>query len=166
MSPSVKPQRAPQPGRKARPIRVIARNPRARHDYEILATYEAGIVLQGTEVKSLRARRGSILGAFGRVHRGEVFLEGIHIPPYEQGNIHNHDPLRTRKLLMHKQEIRRLIGAVEQKGHTLVPLEIHFKGPTAKVVIALARGKKQHDKREDLKRREAARDMQRALKRG
>ncbi|MFI5206512.1 MAG: SsrA-binding protein SmpB [Gemmatimonadales bacterium] len=147
-------------------MRVIARNPRARHDYEILATYEAGLVLQGTEVKSLRARRGSILGAFGRVHRGEVFLEGIHIPPYEQGNIHNHDPLRTRKLLMHKQEIRRLIGAVEQKGHTLVPLEIHFKGPTAKVVIALARGKKQHDKRDDLKRREAERDMQRALKRG
>lgn len=166
MSASAKPPRAPAQGRKARPVRVIARNPRARHDYEILATYEAGLVLQGTEVKSLRARRGSIVGAFGRVKRGEVFLEGIHIPPYEQGNIHNHDPLRTRKLLMHKQEIRRLIGAVEQKGHTLVPLELHFKGPNAKVVLALARGKKQHDRREELRRREAERDMQRALKRG
>ena len=166
MSAAAKAPRAGRPAGKSRPVKVIARNPRARHDYEILATYEAGLVLQGTEVKSLRARRGSIIGAFGRVRRGEVFLEGIHIPPYEQGNIHNHDPLRTRKLLLHKQEIRRLIGAVEQKGHTLVPLELHFKGPTAKVVLALARGKKQHDKRDDLKRREAERDMQRALKRG
>ncbi len=162
---AVKPPNTPRPGAKPRPIRVIARNPRARHDYEILATYEAGIVLQGTEVKSLRARRGSIIGAFGRVRRGEVFLEGIHIPPYEQGNIHNHDPLRTRKLLMHKKEIRRLIGAVEQKGHTLVPLEIHFKGPTAKVVLALARGKKEHDKRDVLRKRDADREMARALKR-
>lgn len=144
---------------------MILRNPRARHDYEILATYEAGIVLQGTEVKALRARRGSIVGAFARVQRGEVFLEGIHIPPYEQGNIHNHDPLRTRKLLLHKKEIRRLIGAVEQKGHTLVALELHFRGPNAKVVLALARGKQEHDKRDDLRRREAEREMARVLKR-
>lgn len=164
MPQAVKPP-PPRPGAKERPIKVIARNPRARHDYEILHTYEAGMVLRGTEVKTLRAKRGSIVGAFGRVFRGEVFLEGIHIPPYEQGNIHNHEPLRSRKLLMHKSEIRRLIGAVEQKGHTLVPLELHFKGPTVKVVLALARGKKEHDKRDDLRKKEAEREMARVIKR-
>jgi SsrA-binding protein len=143
---------------------VIARNPKARHDYEILHTYEAGLVLQGTEVKTLRAGRGSIVGAFGRVHRGEVWIEGIQIPHYAQGNIHNHEPLRSRKLLMHKREIQRLIGAVQQNGHTLVPLELHFRGPTAKVVIALARGKKEHDKREDLKKREADREVARVFR--
>jgi SsrA-binding protein len=164
--PSVsKPQLTPRPGAKERPIKVIARNPRARHDYEILHTYEAGLVLQGTEVKALRAGRGSIVGAFGRLRRGEVWIEGIQIPPYAQGNIHNHEPLRARKLLLHKREIERLIGAVEQKGHTLVPLELHFKGPNVKVIIALARGKKEHDKRDDLKKREAEREMARALKR-
>ena len=146
-------------------MKVIARNPRARHDFEILHTYEAGIVLQGTEVKALRKGRGSIIGAFGRVHRGEVWIEGLQIPQYEQGNIHNHEPLRSRKLLLHKKEIARLIGAVEQKGNTLVPLELHFRGPTAKVVIALARGKKEHDKRDDLKKREAEREMARAVRR-
>ena len=165
MSAAVKTPNAARPGRKARPVKIIARNPRARHDYEILDTYEAGLVLRGTEVKALRARRGSIVGAFGRVKRGEVFLEGIHIPPYEQGNVHNHDPLRTRKLLLHKQQIRRLIGAVEQKGHTLVPLELHFKGPHAKVILALARGKKQYDRREEIRRREADRELARVLKR-
>lgn len=143
---------------------MIARNPKARHDYEILHTYEAGLVLQGTEVKTLRAGRGSIVGAFGRVHRGEVWIEGIQIPHYAQGNIHNHEPLRSRKLLMHKREIQRLIGAVQQNGHTLVPLELHFRGPTAKVVIALARGKKEHDKREDLKKREADREVARVFR--
>jgi SsrA-binding protein len=161
----VKPRQPPSGSAKERPIKVIARNPRARHDYEILHTYEAGLVLQGTEVKTLRQGRGSIVGAFGRVRGGEVWLEGIHIPPYAQGNIHNHDPLRTRKLLMHRGEIRRLIGAVEQKGHTLVPLELHFRGPHAKIVLALARGKKSHDKRETLRRRDAEREMARVVKR-
>ena len=165
MSATSKVSRAPQQGAKERPIKVIARNPRARHDYEILHTFEAGVVLRGTEVKALRAGRGSIIGAFGRVHREEVWLEGIQIPPYEQGNIHNHDPLRSRKLLLHKREIRRLIGAVEQKGHTLVPLELHFRGPHVKVVLALARGKKEHDKRDDLRKREAEREMARVIKR-
>ena len=163
--PATKRSTAPPAGEKERPIKVIARNPKARHDYEILHTYEAGIVLRGTEVKTLRAGRGSIVGAFGRLHRGEVWLEGIHIPPYEMGNVHNHDPLRSRKLLMHRQEIRRLIGAVEQKGHTLVPLELHFRGQLAKVVLALARGKKEHDKRDDLRKREAEREMARAVRR-
>ena len=155
----------PKSGVKERPIKVIARNPRARHDYEILHTYEAGLVLQGTEVKALRKGRASIIGAFGRLRKGEVWIEGIQIPPYEQGNIHNHEPLRARKLLLHKQEINRLIGAVEQKGHTLVPLELHFKGPTVKVVIALGRGKKEHDKRDDLKKREHDREIARVLRR-
>ncbi len=161
----MKPSRAPRAGAKERPIKVIARNPRARHDYEILHTYVAGLVLKGTEVKALRAGRGSIVGAFGRLQDGEVWLAGLHIPPYEQGNVHNHDPLRTRKLLMHRQEIRRLIGAVEQKGHTLVPLELHFSGPTVKVVLALARGKKEHDRRDDIRKRDAEREMARAVRR-
>ncbi len=165
MHPVLTTQPKPRTPRKARPSRTIARNPRARHDYEILETFEAGLVLQGTEVKTLREGRGSLIGAFGRVRRGEVWLEGINIPPYEAGNRYNHDPLRTRKLLLHRREIRRLIGSVEQKGCTLVPLELVFRGPHAKVVIALARGKKEHDKREDLRRREAEREMARAVRR-
>ena len=151
--------------RKERPHRIVARNPRARHEYEILDTWEAGLVLQGTEVKSLRAGRGSLIGAFGRVRRGEVWLEALHIPPYEAGNRYNHDPLRSRKLLMHRREIRRLIGAAEQKGWTIVPLELYFRGPHAKVLVGLGRGKKMHDRREDLRRRDAEREMARAVKR-
>ncbi|OGT92794.1 MAG: SsrA-binding protein, partial [Gemmatimonadetes bacterium GWC2_71_9] len=143
-------------------MRAIARNPRARHDYEILERWEAGLVLSGTEVKALREGRASLVGAFGRVRRGEVWLEGLNIPPYDAGNRFNHDPLRSRKLLMHRREIRRLIGAVELKGLTLVPLELYFRGPHAKIEIALGRGKKQHDRREDLKRRDAEREMARA----
>jgi SsrA-binding protein len=143
---------------------VIARNPRARHEYQILHQWEAGLVLLGTEVKALRAGRASLVGAFARVKRGEVWLEGLHIPPYESGNRHNHDPLRTRKLLMHRREIRRLIGATEQKGHALVPLELYFRGPHVKVLVAMARGKKEHDRREEIRRREAEREMARAGK--
>ena len=145
--------------------RVIARNPRARHDYHVLETWEAGLVLTGTEVKSLRAGRASLIGAFARVKGGEVWLEALHIPPYDAGNRHNHDPLRTRKLLLHRREVRRLIGAVEQKGLTLVPLDLYFKRNHAKVTIALARGKQEHDRREDIKRREAEREMARAARR-
>ena len=145
--------------------RVIARNPRARHDYHILETWEAGLVLTGTEVKSLRAGRASLIGAFARVKNGEVWLEALHIPPYDQGNVHNHDPLRTRKLLLHGREIRRLIGSVEQKGLTLVPLDLYFKNNHAKVTIALARGKQEHDRRDDIRKREAEREMARAVRR-
>jgi SsrA-binding protein len=142
----------------------VARNPRARHDYHIVESYETGIVLTGTEVKSLRQGKGSIKEAFGLVKRGEVWLEGMHITPYEQGNRYNHDPLRSRKLLLHKREIERLIGAVEQKGFALVPLELYFSNGRAKVTLALGRGKKVYDRREDIKRRIADREMARAMK--
>ena len=165
MSSARQPAAGARAARPERPIRVIARNPRARHDYEILERWEAGLVLSGTEVKALREGRASLVGAFGRVRRGEVWLEGLNIPPYDAGNRFNHDPLRSRKLLMHRREIRRLIGAVELKGLTLVPLELYFRGPHAKIEIALGRGKKQHDRREDLKRRDAEREMARAVRR-
>ncbi len=144
--------------------RVIARNPRARYDYEILEKWEAGLVLTGTEVKALRGGRASLIGAFARVHRAEVWLEALHIPPYDPGSRFNHDPLRSRKLLLHRREIRRLIGAVEQKGLTLVPLELYFRGRHAKVLIALGRGKKAHDRREAIKERDARREMARAAR--
>jgi SsrA-binding protein len=141
----------------------IARNPKATHDYHILESWEAGLVLTGTEVKSLRAKKVSIKEGFARVSGNEVFLEGINITPYEQGNRYNHDPVRTRKLLLHRREIQRLIGAVEQKGLTLVPLELYFRNGVAKVTVALGRGKKQHDRREDLRKRDAEREVARAL---
>lgn len=143
----------------------VARNPRARFEYHIVETLEAGIVLTGTEVKSLRTGKASIKEAFGLVRRGEVWLEGMHITPYEQGNRHNHDPLRSRKLLLHRREIERLIGAVQQKGHALVPLEVYFRDGRAKVQLALGKGKKMHDRREDLKRRVADREVARMLRR-
>jgi SsrA-binding protein len=142
----------------------VARNPKATHDYHILETWEAGIVLTGTEVKSLRSGKASIKEGFARVAGGEVYLEGVNITPYEQGNRYNHDPVRTRKLLLNRREIDRLIGAVEQKGLTLVPLELYFRRGKAKVTIALGRGKKFHDRREDLKRRDAEREVARALR--
>ncbi|HEY9384742.1 MAG TPA: SsrA-binding protein SmpB [Gemmatimonadales bacterium] len=142
----------------------MARNPRASHDYHLLETWEAGIVLTGTEVKSLRNRKASIKEAYALVRNGEVWLEGMHITPYEQGNRWNPAPVRSRKLLMHRREIERLIGAVEQKGFTLVPLEIYFLGGRAKVALALGKGKQTHDRREDIKRRLADREMARALK--
>ena len=142
----------------------IARNKRARHDYEILETWEAGLVLTGTEVKSLRDGRAQITDAYAVVKDGEVWLLNAHIAPYAMGNIWNHDPLRTRKLLLHKKEMLKLIGAVERKGLTVVALDMYFKDGRAKVRIGLARGKKQYDKRADLKERDDQRDMQRALK--
>ena len=142
----------------------VARNPRATHDYHIVESYEAGIVLTGTEVKSLRRGKASIKEAFGLVKNGEVWLEGMHITPYEQGNRYNHEPVRSRKLLLHRREIERLIGAVEQKGHALVPLELYFANGRAKVALALGKGKKVYDRREDIKRRIADREMARAMK--
>jgi len=145
-------------------IVTVARNKRARLDYEIFETWEAGLVLAGTEVKSLRDGRAQIGDAYGVVKDGEVWLLNAHIPPYEKGNVWNHDPTRTRKLLLHQKEIRHMIGAVERKGLTLVALELYFKQGRAKIRIGLARGKKLHDKRADLKEKDDQRDMQRALR--
>ena len=142
---------------------VVARNPKARHDYHILETWEAGLVLTGTEIKSVRAGKVSLGEAFGVVRRGEVWLEGMTIAAYESGGYVNHDPRRPRKLLLHTREVRRLIGSVEQKGLTLVPLDVHFSRGRAKVTLALGRGKKLHDKRETLKRRVADREAARAM---
>jgi SsrA-binding protein len=144
---------------------TVARNPRASHDYHLLETWETGIVLTGTEVKSLRNGKASIKEAYAHVRQGEVWLEGMHITPYEQGNRWNPEPVRSRKLLLHRREIERLIGAVERKGLTLIPLELYFRRGRAKVALALGKGKKTHDRRQDIKRRIADREMARALKR-
>lgn len=140
----------------------IAKNRRARHDYHILDVWEAGLVLTGTEVKSLREGKANIGDAYGVVKNGELWLLNMHISAYEKGGYSNHEPDRTRKLLLHRKEIRRLIGAVEREGLTLVPLEIYFKNGVAKVAMALGKGKKAHDKRETIKEREADREMARA----
>lgn len=141
----------------------VARNPKATHDYHVLDTMEAGLVLTGTEVKSLRGRGASIKEAYARVSRGEVWVEGLNITPYEQGNRYNHDPIRSRKLLLHRREIEKLIGAVERDGLALIALELYFLRGRAKLLLALGKGKKAHDKREDLKRKEANREVARAM---
>lgn len=140
---------------------TIARNKRARFDYHILETWEAGLVLGGTEVKSLRDGKVNMNDAYGIVRDGEVYLINLHISPYERGGWTNHEPTRTRKLLLHKREIRRLIGAVEREGLTLVPLELYFKRGIAKVTLALGKGKKLHDKRETERERDAQREIAR-----
>ncbi|MDE3053636.1 MAG: SsrA-binding protein SmpB [Gemmatimonadota bacterium] len=140
----------------------IARNKRARHDYHILETWEAGLVLTGTEVKSLREGKAQLADAYGIVKDGEVYLLNLHISPYKQGSYNNHEPTRTRKLLLHRRQIRRLIGAVERQGLTLVPLDLYFKHGVAKVTLALGKGKKLHDKRETARERDAEREMARA----
>jgi SsrA-binding protein len=145
-------------------IKAITENRKARHDFHIEETYETGIVLVGTEVKSLRAGRANLKDSFARVDKGEIFLYNAHISPYDQGNRFNHDPLRTRKLLMHKHEIRKLIGQVHEKGLTLVPLKMYFKRGKAKVLIALAKGKKLYDKRDDMAARDAKREMEREFR--
>ena len=142
----------------------IAKNRRARHDYSILDTYEAGLVLTGSEVKSLREGRANLSDAYGIVRNGEIFLLNLHISPYERASYNNHEPTRTRKLLLHKREIRRLIGAVERQGLTLVPLELYFKRGVAKVAMALGKGKKLHDKRDAEKQRDADREIARAVR--
>jgi SsrA-binding protein len=141
----------------------VARNPKATHDYHVIDTMEAGLVLTGTEVKSLRGRGASIKEGYARLARGEVWIEGLNITPYEQGNRYNHDPVRSRKLLLHRREIEKLIGAVEREGLALIPLELYFLRGRAKLQLALAKGKKAHDKREDLKKREANREVARAM---
>jgi SsrA-binding protein len=145
--------------------KVIARNRRARHDYQIEDVYEAGLVLTGTEVKSLREGRASLADGFGQVSDGEVWLHNVYIPEYLQGTWTNHEPRRTRKLLLHRKEIDRLISKTAEQGLTLVPLALYFKDGKVKVEIALARGKRAYDKRHDLARRDAAREVDRALRR-
>lgn len=145
--------------------KVVATNRKAYHDYFIEEKFEAGIVLKGTEVKSLREGRVNLQDSYASVHEGEVFLHHCHISPYSHGNIMNHDPLRVRKLLLHKKEINKLLGKTQLKGLTLVPLRIYFsKRGQAKVELGLAKGKKLYDRRESLKTREAGREMERAIK--
>lgn len=143
--------------------RIVASNRKARHEYHILDTMEVGMVLKGPEVKSLREGKVGFQDAFARIERGEVWLYSLHISPYEQANRANEDPLRPRKLLLRRQEIRKLIGKVEEKGLTLVPLDIYFRRGYAKVTLALAKGKQLHDKREKLKRRTQEREARRAI---
>ena len=143
--------------------KVVARNRKARHEFEILETFEAGIELKGPEVKSLRGGNVSFQDAHARVQRGELWLHSVHISPYEQANRFNVDPVRARRLLLHKHEIRRLVGKIRERGLTIVPLEIYFLRGYAKVALALARGKKLYDKREDLKRRQQDLDARRAM---
>jgi SsrA-binding protein len=144
--------------------RIVAQNRKARHEYHVLQTWEAGIALQGTEVKSLREGKANLADAFATISGGEMWLYNMHVSPYEQGNRFNHDPMRPRKLLLHRAELRKLVGQVEQKGLTLVPLDIHFSGGLAKVNLALVRGKKLHDKRDTLRERAVERDMERGFK--
>ena len=143
--------------------RIVARNRKARHEFQVLETFEAGIELKGPEVKSLRAGEVSFRDSFARVKNGEVWLHSLHISPYEQANRFNVDPIRPRRLLLKKSEIRQLVVKTEEKGLTLVPLEIYFSRGYAKVALAVARGRKLHDKRQELKRREQDREARRAM---
>lgn len=143
--------------------KVVASNRKARHDYAILDTYEAGMALTGTEVKSLRLGRASLVDAFGHEHGGEIFLHGMHIPEYSQGTWTNHEPRRVRKLLMHRTEIARLLGKLKETGLTLVPLSVYFNDGWAKVELGLAKGRKSYDKRQELASRDAQREITRAM---
>lgn len=145
-------------------LKTIAQNKKARHDYFIEESYEAGIELFGTEVKSIRQGRVNLKDSWCSVDKGELFVNGMHISPYEQGNIFNRDPMRVRKLLMHKKEINRLYGIVKQTGYSLIPLSLYFKDSRVKVQVGLCKGKKLYDKREDMAKRAAKRDMERAVK--
>lgn len=144
--------------------KMIANNKKAYHDYFILETYEAGIALHGTEVKSLRMGKCSVKESFIRIENGEVFLYGMHISPYEKGNIFNKDPLRVRKLLLHKGEINKMLGKTKEKGIAIVPLKVYFKGSLVKVEIGLAKGKKLYDKRQDIAKKDQKREAQRDFK--
>lgn len=146
-------------------MKILAQNKKAYHDYFIEDTFEAGIVLQGTEIKSVRKGSANLKDSFIRIKNEEAFLENMHIAPYEQGNIFNHEPLRTRKLLLHKKEILKLAKEVKEGGYTIVPTKLYFdKGSKVKVEIALAKGKKLFDKRQSLKEKDAKRDIEKALK--
>lgn len=144
--------------------KVVAQNKKARHDYTIVDTIEAGLVLTGTEIKSVRAARINLKDGYAQIKKGEAWLVNVHIAPYEEGNIWNQDPTRTRKLLLHKKQIAKLEGEVKGTGMTLVPLKVYIKDGFAKVLIGLAKGKHDYDKRESIKRREQDRDLKRAMK--
>lgn len=145
-------------------MKLVANNKKAFHDYFIEDTYEAGIALAGTEVKSLRAGKCSIKESFIRVEKGEVYIYGMHISPYEKGNIFNKDPLRVRKLLLHKAEINKMLGKTKEKGMSIVPLKVYFKGSLVKVEIGLAKGKKLYDKRQDIAKKDQKREAERDFK--
>ncbi|KRO16604.1 SsrA-binding protein SmpB [Lacticaseibacillus saniviri] len=149
---------------KPKPANLLAQNKKASHDFNILETYEAGIVLTGPEIKSVRAGKVNLKDGFARIRQGEAWLENVHISPYTEGNQFNGDPLRNRKLLLHKKEISKLTGVVQEKGTTLVPLRMYLKHGYAKVLIGVGQGKKLYDKRETLKRKEQDREMARAMK--
>lgn len=152
-------------GKDNQPTQNVADNRKARHDYFIDESYEAGIALTGSEIKSVRAGRVNLRGGYARVVSGEVWLYDVHISPYEQSGTHfNHEPTRPRKLLLHRREISRILGQVERQGFTLVPLRVYFKGRRAKLDLGLARGKKLYDKRDDIAKREAKRDIERVMK--
>ncbi len=151
-------------GKKNEAVKTVCENRKARHDYFIHETYEAGIELFGTEVKSLRAGRANLKDSYGEIKNGQLYLQNMHISPYEQGNIFNRDPLRPKKLLMHKAEIMKLFGRTREKGFTLVPLKIYFKRGRAKAELALASGKHTYDKRRDLADKAAKREIDRAMK--
>ena len=146
-------------------IKIICQNKKARHNYQIEDTMETGVVLQGTEVKALREGKASMADCYAIVEREEVFMLHCHISPYTPAHAFNHDPMRKRKLLLHKKEISRLIGITQEKGHNLIPLKLYFKGGKVKVELAIAKGKKTHDKRETIKKRESDREIARAMKR-
>lgn len=141
--------------------KLVAQNRKARHDYSIIDTVEAGMVLQGTEIKSVRGARINLKDGYAKIQNGEIYLHNVHISPYEQGNQFNHDPLRVRKLLMHKKQILRLLNETKATGNTLIPLKVYIKDGYAKVLIGLAKGKKNYDKREDLKRKDMKRETDR-----
>ncbi len=145
-------------------IKTISKNKKAYHDYFVLESLEAGVELKGTEVKSIRKGNINLKDSWCLIVQGELFANGVHISAYEQGNIFNSDPLRTKKLLMHKKEINRLFGQVKMQGYSLIPLSVYFKGSKVKMQVGLCKGKKLYDKREDMARRSAKRDMERALK--
>ena len=145
-------------------VKMVAENRKARHNYFIEDTFEAGMVLTGTEVKSLRAGRANLKDSYARIKNGEVWAHQIHISPYKFAYYGNHDPLRPRKLLLHKREIKKLYGQVNEKGHSLIPLKLYFKRGRAKLLLALARGKKKYDKREAIRKRDEQRDLDRARK--
>jgi SsrA-binding protein len=145
-------------------VKIVSENRKARHEYHILETYEAGIALTGTEVKSLRIGRANLQDSYARVENAELLLYNMHISPYDQGNRFNHEPKRTRRLLLHKNEIMRLLGKTREKGLALIPLKIYFKNGWAKIELALAKGKKLYDRREDMAARDAKREIERAVK--
>ena len=145
-------------------VKIICMNRKASHNYELGETYEAGLALQGTEVKSLRDGKANLKEGYASIENGELYLYNCHISPYSHGNIENHDPMRTKKLLLHKKEIKKLMGKVKEKGLSLIPTKLYFRNGLAKVELALGKGKKLYDKREDMKKKDATRDIERAFR--